>query len=343
MWVAMARKIKYGKIALVIFITVLIWVWADLALDEELPDKPATVVIDESANPKLWVSFNQASSADLKMTLSGPHTTIVEVSRRLKEGGKLEFDFDAAREEMDKPGSYTLILLPFLQKDREIKKLGLKVKSCDPNTLDVQVVKLVKKSLTVECLDENRSALKKVESIEPAKVDMLVPEDWSKPAYVLLSRAEEQQARQSAIPKTPYIELSPGQTRESTATTVKVKLPRTVEKLQEYSIPSATIGFVFSQTLVGKYDVALLNQPDMAMVSIKATSAARDEYAQQPYKMLLYILDGDEKNKGEQSKKVVYNFPGEFVGRDEIELNQQPVTARFKLTPLPSAGAPSSE
>ncbi|UCC23471.1 MAG: hypothetical protein JSW23_05305, partial [Planctomycetota bacterium] len=65
------RKINSGKILVVVFITVLIWVWADLALDEELPDKPAVIVIDESATPKLWVSFNQNRTADIKITLSG--------------------------------------------------------------------------------------------------------------------------------------------------------------------------------------------------------------------------------------------------------------------------------
>lgn len=342
----MAKKIKYGKVALVIFITVLIWVWADLALDEVLPDKPATILIDESANPKLWVSFNQASSADIKVTLSGPHTAIAEVSRKLREGEILQFDFDAAREKMDEPDSYTLPLLPFLQKDQQIKQLGLKVESCEPNTLDVQVVKLTKKLLTVECLDEDGTALKKVERIEPSKVEMSVPEDWGGSklvAYVLLSRAEEQHARLSAIPKTPYIVLAPGQKREGATTTVRVKLPRTEERLQEYSIPSATIGYVFSQNLVGRYYVELLNQPDMVIVSIKATEAAKNEYAKQPYQMLLYILDGDEKIEGEQSKKVVYNFPEEFVRKDEIELNRQPATARFKLTPQASAGAPSGE
>ena len=113
----MVRKINYGKILLVIFLTVLIWVWADLALDEEFPDKPATIVVDETANLRLWVSFSQASSADIRITLSGPHSAIVDLDGKLKEGKeRLEFDFDAAQEKMDEPGDHTLILLPFLQK-----------------------------------------------------------------------------------------------------------------------------------------------------------------------------------------------------------------------------------
>ena len=91
------RKINLGKVLAVALITVLIWVWADLALDEELPDKPAVIVVDESATPKLWVSFNQDSSADVKVTLSGSHTAIADEKRKLKRGERLEFDFDAAQ------------------------------------------------------------------------------------------------------------------------------------------------------------------------------------------------------------------------------------------------------
>ena len=31
----MRKKVNYGKLVAVIFLTVLIWVWADLRLDEE--------------------------------------------------------------------------------------------------------------------------------------------------------------------------------------------------------------------------------------------------------------------------------------------------------------------
>ena len=148
----MARKIKFGKIAIVVFLTALIWIWADLALDETLPDRPAIIEVDETVSPKLWVSFNQTSSADIKITLSGPHTAIANESRRLKEGQMRKFVFDVVQEKMDRPGNYDFPLLPSLQKDRQIKQLGMKVVSCEPEMLDVNVVELVNKSLPVQCL-----------------------------------------------------------------------------------------------------------------------------------------------------------------------------------------------
>ena len=53
----MITKLKYGKIAIVVFITILIWVCADLALDEEFNFANATIRVVMS-NPKLWVSFD---------------------------------------------------------------------------------------------------------------------------------------------------------------------------------------------------------------------------------------------------------------------------------------------
>jgi len=339
-----AKKINYGKIAVVIFLTCLVWVWADLAMDEDLPDKAAVISVDESANPKLWVSFNGAPLADIKITLSGPHPRIAEESRRLREGKRMEFDFDISQEKMEKAGGYMLDLLAFLQKNKEIKRLGLKVKSCEPRTLSVDVVELEKKLLDVKFIDKNQNPVNP-KTIAPPQIEMLVPKDRQGSnlvATVMLTDGEITQARSSVIEQTPYVEFAPGQLRKS-PTTVKVMMPPEAELLQQYNIASATIGFVFSPVLQGKYRVELLNQPDMAMVGIRASPAARNAYEQQPFQILLYILDGDEKNAGEQKKKVVYNFPEEFVRSREIELKSgQPLEAKFKLIPLPSVEQPAA-
>ena len=82
----MIRKPKFGKIAVVVFITVLIWVWADLALDEELTVSTATISIIRS-NPKFWVSFDDASSVPVEeIVLKGPLRKIAEISKKLEEG-----------------------------------------------------------------------------------------------------------------------------------------------------------------------------------------------------------------------------------------------------------------
>lgn len=337
----MPGKIKYGKITACVFITALIWVWADLALDEELPDKPATIVVDESANPKLWVSFSagrltagRTTSADVRITLSGPATVVAAQGRKLKEGKRLEFDFDAAQQGMDNPGTYPLALLPFLQKSKQIRQLGLKVKSCEPGTLTVNVVALVEKLLLVRCVDEDQNPIETA-SIKPPQVAMFVPEDWVGDARVQLMRREIEQARLAAVAKTPYIELAAGRPRQAQMA-VEIATPPAEDLLRPETITAATLGIALSPTLQGKYKVEVTNLNEvMSPIAIRATADARRAYQLQPLpSMILYIFDDDRKTAAEQRRQVVYNFPDEYLRKDEIVLNQQPVVARFKLIPL---------
>lgn len=339
----MERKFKYGKIALVVFITVLIWVWADLAQDDTFTVPHATLSLAKSIAPSLWVSFDEEPLVSIEeIVLKGPASRIAEQERKLKEGETLEFNLDPVQEKMDRPDNYTLTLLAFLQKNKRIRQRGLMVVSCKPEMISVKVVKLVEKPLKVRCIDGYGITIKAA-IVDPPQVQMFVPEDWEGErltADVRLTPREIAYARSAAIDGTPQIELAPRQIRRA-RTIVKIKMPPEEEKLRGYNIPSATIGFVFSPVLQGKYRVELLNPQDMAVVRIKASAAAESGYKSQPFQILLYILDGDEKREGEQSKKVVYNLPEEFVRKDEIRLNQQPATARFKLVPLALETGPS--
>lgn len=338
----MIRKPKYGKIAVVVFITVLIWVWADLALDEKWPVPNAAIGIVKS-NPKLWVSFNDAPSVTIEeMVLKGPLRKIADVRKKLEEGG-LEIDFDAAKEKMNEPGSYPLSLLPFLQKDEEIKRLGLKVESCKPEVLSVKVVGLVSRRLDVKCVDEDQNPLGEA-TVEPPQVDMLVPEDWGadkRIAEVLLTRREIGQARVSPIDERPYIRLAAGQTREAPEL-VKITMPPEPDRLTNYTITAPTLSIALSLNLLNNYKPELTNSDAVLLpIVIKATPEAERAYKLQPLPhMTLYILDNDKNTTEEQKREVVYNFPEKFLRKGEIELNQKPAEAKFKLIPVSSAEAP---
>ncbi len=327
----MIRKIKFGKIAVAIFLTALIWIWADLALDETLADRPAVVVLDESSVPKLWVRFDQSSLTDIKITLSGPHAAITAENRRLREGQIRRFVLDIVQEGLNKPGSYSLRLLPFLQKDKQIKQLGLKVGACEPEVLNVNVVELVKRTLTVECLDENGVSLKP-ESIEPSKIDMFVPED-RRTAQVRLTRREIEQARLTSIEKRPYVMLTDDQVRDA-ATTVRIKMPPEADPLSEATIKAPRLGIAKSLNLEGRYRVEIKNMPEViGAISIRATPAAKQTYENMRYQVILEIDDEDIKS-AEGRRELVYNFPEDFVNRDEIRLNQPRVQASFIIVSL---------
>ncbi len=342
----MMRKPKFGKIAIVVFITVLIWVWADLALDEELPVSNAVISVIKS-NPKLWVSFDEASSVLIEeLLLKGPLRKIAEISKKLEEGEGLKFDFDAANEGMNEPGSYSLTLLTFLQKDKEIKRLGLRVESCKPEVLPVKVVGLVNRRLDIRCVDESQNPISEA-TVDPVQVEMLVPEDWGQEkhiAEVLLTRREIEQARVSPIKETPYIRLSANQTRQAPKA-VEVTLPPEPDRLKISTIEKArTLSIALSPALQGKFYVVVTNLDEvLSPIVIRATPEAKRAYELQPLPMMtLYILDDDTK-KGEevQPRKVVYNFPPEFVVKGEIQLSntQQPAEAKFKLIPVSSPEA----
>ena len=339
----MFKKVKFGKIAIVIFLTLLIWVWADLALDETPPEKPAVVVVDESVDPKLWISFDKSASADIKITLSGPHTAVTTLDRELRKGLKpLEFVFNAVQEKMDKPGEYSLKLLEFLQKDRELRRRGLKIQSCDPNELSVNVVQLEKKSLTVECFDESGNPLK-AQSIEPSKVDAWVPVDSRLTAKVKLTKAEIDKAVLTPIEKTPYVTLAQDQIRQA-STAVTIKLLPLEDPLREHKV-TATLDIALSVNLQGKYKVEITNLDEVILpIIVRATTEAKQVYEDQPYPpMTLHIFDDDAKKPEEKkTREVVYNFPEEFVRKGEIELKnpQQPAEAEFILIPLPSTETP---
>ena len=243
---------------------------------------------------------------------------------------------------MDKPGDYDLRLLPFLQKDRQLKRLGLKIESCEPEILDVNVVELVSKSLIVECVDGNRIPLR-TESIDPPKVDMFVPVDWAGEkltAQVRLTPGEIDQAREEPIERKPYVELTTDQTREAT-TTVKIKVSPEEDPRSDYTITGAKLGFTLGATLLGQYNFEVDNLPEViGAITIRATPEAKQAYEEMRYQVILEIGDEDTRSTETLRRELIYNFPDDYVGGGEIELRQPPVTALFRLKPLPSAESP---
>ena len=341
----MIRKIKFGKIAIVIFLTILIWVWTDLDLDEELTVPRTTISVAHS--PELLVSFNGEPEALINnIQLKGPAKKIAEVRRDLDDGSQeLDFTLNPEWEGMTTTGSHTLNVLDFLKRSDKIKELGgLTVEDCKPVIIDINVIKLVKRPLDIECVNEDGVPVK-VESIDPPKVEMYVPADSRLKAQVLLTSRDISQARASVAVKTPYVELAPGQTRPASRT-VNIKMSPEADSLREYPILGASLGYALSKNLLGKYDVDVPNSNynDLVSFFIIATPAAKDAYENQPYQIILNILDGDEKKGPEvvQRRDVVHYFPEEFVSKNEIRLKGEPGKAEFKLIPLNPAKTPAS-
>lgn len=334
----MFKRIKYGKMLVVMFLTCLIWVWADRRLEDDYTVRDTvTIKVAQSAEPDKWVSFAGSSAVLIKeVKLSGSSSKITEIRRKINERLlDLNLFFEPGQEEaMEEPGKYQLDVLSFLRKNKKINDLGLTVESCKPGAITVDVRKLVKKLLRVECVDEEGLPISG-EAVDPAQIEMYVLEGEESPARVLLTRSESVQAMSVPVSKTPHIKLSDSEIRYS-ETTVKVTvLPG--EKLAPEIISNPIVGFMFSPTTQGKYEVKIDNMADLrAPIKIRSTPAARKAYEDRRYQVYLEIDDSDiNSGDTEPSKRaVIYNFPEDFVRSGDIKLDQPPAQASFRLIPI---------
>jgi hypothetical protein len=336
----MREKLKAGKISVTIFLTALIWVWADLAQDERLDlSNFVTVTMAKSSDPNLWVALegeNSALRASLtidRVVLKGPASRVSEIVRK-KNREKLDLNLFLVPEQMGltETTTRTVDMLSFLKQTNEIRELGLTVETCEPRMIEVRVSRLKTEPMPVECVDESGNQII-VESVEPSRVKVRIPPEGATAARVRLTAEEQRQARETPAEKTPYIELADGQRRDALQS-VKVKLPPAENALRQYPV-SATLGLCMSRNLQGKYRVELREDPMADLVLVRATADAHREYDQMPFHILLYIEDSDKPSQEYTSREVAFNFPPEYEQRGEIKLDQAVPKVQFRLVPIP--------
>ncbi len=337
----MIKTLKPGKISIVVFLTFLIWVWADLSMDETLILSDVRIEVAKTTDPSLWVNFvienadpNLRTSVALEeVLLKGPASRITEVSRR-KNRGDLDLNLFLVPEQegLTDPETHSLNVLDFLRKNEEIRKLGLTVENCEPQRLSLVTCELEEQDVTVECVSIDPSLQV---TLDPSSVRAYVPVGRTLQARIQLSPTEQNQAKSGPIEKTPYVELIPGGQRRETATKVKVTLAPAQNVLLQYVVP-ATYGICFSPNLQGKYRVIVHNEAtELANVYIKATQQACDEYRAAPYQLILYIEDADRQiTQWPASRPFVLSFPEDYVRRGEIEARDRPPIAKFTLVPV---------
>ena len=332
------------KVILVLFITTLIWVWADQALTRSI-SVPAMVAVDKSTDPALWVSFDLQPTAPIQVRFSGPASKIDTLERRLKEGSlRLEFYINPVEEKIAAAGTYPLRLLPLVQKSRAVADLGLQAESIEPDVVSVNVVQLARQTLAVRVLGDNQLPLTDA-AVAPATIEMLVRQDWTGDmlkATVSLTPQEIEQSRMAGIWRKPTVELVPGMVKTAD-TQVKITLPSTKQRLKDFVIDGANIGYTFSPNLAGKFKVELVNQNQvLGPIKIQATEEAKLAYENVSFKVMLDIKDDDVKTTGELSRAVIFNLPAEYARKGEINIAESERTAKFKLIPFETAEKPAT-
>jgi len=340
-------KIKVGKLVTVVFLTVLIWIWADLALEETYPLSKVQIAIGKSPDPALWVNFvnpdgslGTTSQVDT-LVLKGPTSKLQKV-KQWKEEGDLDLKLFLAPRQWDKPGEQTVALLDILSENPRIRQWGLTVESCSPETLTVRIDRLVEKPLQIRCVDSNDMTIEGA-IVEPDMVDMYIPADWGIDRQIVsvqLTAKEIALAKAGPVKKRPYLLRAQGQRKEADRE-VLIRMPPDTDRLKTYTITNVTAGILINQNLQTKYGVKVENVQDLySHIGIRATEQAKQAYEAMEYQVILEI---DAESTGIQEKDLIYNFPQAYLRTNEIEPIRPAAKIRFSLVPLLSApsGTPS--
>jgi hypothetical protein len=338
----MPARIK--KLIVVVIMTIIIWAWAYLEQVQEIPAQ-ATAHISPVTSNELYVRFVEAQApVQLDLILKGPAAKIAEF-RTATSMKRLQFDFNAEKEVTnikEQPFSYFWDIQKFIAASSTIKQFGLVVESCEPKEIEVRIEKLVKKPLTIHCLDENGIDLIP-ETIDRTSIEMFVPARWrgdSLKAFIKLTPQQVAQARKEGIAAQPYIILNPAEPEKQTHSdsSVRIKLSPTKTPLKPQPFQPTRIKYVISKNLVGKIlDIQLSNENVLTSVTqFQATDAALAAYEKMSYHLLIEINESDIRQKAangtvEIAPPVIYNFPTEYVQTNEIKLSENESPRKAKI------------
>ena len=342
----MSDRLK--KNLVVIFLTLLIWAWAYMQLEESRPFT-GTLEVSSSADPSLLVTLSLAEGNPLPQTkilltslnLQGAPSPLSELKKRydlpLNDKNKEAFDFyyDPA-EHGRTEGTYTLDLLEYLKKSSKIQDMKLTLESCTPPKVTVIVDQLVEKELPIECRDENGSLIPDVKITPAAFAKIYVRKGDNDPVVVKLTQQQRETARKQPVEVTPYVELGMAKVRREAASPVQIAL-QSEARLIEQPFQPTSIGFVMSPKITGSYKVELVNETKVTeSLQIKTTPEAKEAYQKMQYHILIEIRDGDELLPEISLRPVIYNFPPEHFKKGDIDIVEVPVpkTATFKLIPI---------
>ena len=344
----MIDKIK--KFLAVLFLTLLIWTSAFLSLERNL-SLIGSLHVAPTTPSNLMVSFlnenDQVITDNLKLDLDfrGAPTKVSELDKRYRatdqdpQKERLDFYYNPADYEYTQPGIYTLDILELVRNSLKARDLALTVSTCDPRQIRVRIEGLTSKDLPVEIRDENNNPIQ-FESIEPSRIRMFVPQEYTGPAIISLTAQQIVNARGSSILERPQIPSFGDRPGRYSSQYVKIRLPST-EPLKDQVFQPKRIGYILPPDIEGRYRVELLNESDLKTMNFKATDEAKQLYEQQSYHLLIQVLEGDENLNPIPPRPVIYDFPRQMIRQRLIQEPNPPVQVRIRLVPIAS-GTPAS-
>ncbi|MCF7973022.1 MAG: hypothetical protein K9N55_04345 [Phycisphaerae bacterium] len=346
----MMERIKIQKILAVLLLTVLIWVWSDLALDEQDYLTQIPVELGDSSDPSLLVSF-VTDSGELTdrmivntINLKGPGGRIVEI-KKLERTDALDLNLVLTpdKQGLNKPMDYPAWPLEnFVKQSPEIGNRGLSVESCAPDTASIRVIKLAQRSLAVRCVDENETVVPGSQ-VTPASINMYVPEDWvgeKLVANVVLSEADLSRARgETAIDRVPFVDID-GR-RKTAKLAVKVHLSEEVTNLEPQVIEKPKFCLVVDPIVQRDYKIVIMREEEaLRSIEFKGTDEAKRAYQNETYHVELVVERKAGPQSLSQSKTLEYRFPRAYVEKNQIKPADSPLaTIDFELVPRASSSA----
>jgi len=320
---------KYG---LVVFITLLVWVWANNAMEKSI-DVTASITASQAIDSDILVTFDKPMPLDMKIKVKGSSSKITNLQTLIAAGQEnLNFVYSPQNELKEESETIPLNTVEWLNQTVKMKGLGLAVETGEPSTIQVSIEKLVKKELAIECFDEDGIAITP-DSLNPSTANIFVKQGWVGAARIVLTATEVENAQEDYVIKEPYVQLTGNNRRYGGRVTVKLSST----ELDPIPFQPRNISFAFSENLQGKYSVKLINESDFTGVTMfKAFPEAMDAYKNSAVHIIVPILDGQENQEGAISAEVIYNFPPEDFAAGKIRLAKPPVKARFELIKITS-------
>ncbi len=334
---------KTKKILGVIFLTALIWAWAYLSLERQIP-LWGTIELSPAAGPEFLVTFGDGASTSfpVKLTFKGPPAKVSEIERQYRAAimdplhDKLMYYYMPQEFGHTTTQTYTLDVMEFIRQSPAYREMGLTLEASEPMRLEVNVEVLTPRLLDVTCIDESGAPLPAAE-LQPGQVEMYVRPEYAGPAYVRLSSQQIAAARHSPIHQRPFVDFEPPGLRRTAAQEVRISLPAT-EQLNEYPFQPQSIGFIFSRnsTIPGRYRIDIENESDLRTIHFRATEAAFEAYRRRRHHLLIEVREEDAALEEIPPREVIFNFPPEFVRNGHIEATSSR-TAVIRLVPITAA------
>lgn len=320
------------KYILVIFITLLVWVWAYNALEKSI-EVTVSITTAQTGDSDILATFDKPIPLNVKIKIKGPSSKIADFQKLIASGREnLDFVYSPQQDMKDDGETFPLVTAEWLNQTVKMKSLSLAVESAEPAMVQVTTEKLVKKELAIECFDADGIAITP-DSLNPSTAEVFIKTGWVGKARIDLTATDVENAQKNYVIKKPYVQLAPGDFRYGDLVTVK--LPST--ELDPIPFQPRNIFFAFSGNLQGQYSVKLINEGELTgMTTFKASDEAMDAYKNSAVHIIIPVLDGQENQEGVISVEVIYNFPPEYFAAGKIRLAKPPVRARFELVKITS-------